>query len=53
MLFILFIELWNSFDLIHSKHLQAAGFEQDQAEALTEEFKHVVVLSFLFSQPTW
>ncbi len=29
-----------------SKHLQAAGFEQEQAEALTEEFKSVVESNF-------
>ncbi len=29
-----------------SKHLQAAGFEQEQAEALTEEFKFVVESNF-------
>ncbi len=29
-----------------SKHLQAAGFEQGQAEALTEEFKFVVESNF-------
>ncbi len=29
-----------------SKHLQSAGFEQEQAEALTEEFKSVVESNF-------
>ncbi len=29
-----------------SKHLPAAGFEQEQAEALTEEFKFVVESNF-------